>query len=216
MNKLFYSLLLTILSITTLYCSAQNQSKFSLSTGVGYFCDIEDIGFEVGTNNPRLKGIHGAVGTFIEFTYRLKSDYWVGVKYLESDLMYPNNDHGGLFWSEDKMISFDVYSIVIKKSFNKGKHYFDISGGPLLNDYNGSDFSYDDYDFVELDGSRYAVVLNPQAYNYHSLDLGLFLAVEYKYNITRNLNVGLKSDMYGLLYIGKQALTVMPVLEVRF
>ncbi|MBN1181503.1 MAG: hypothetical protein JXB49_04390 [Bacteroidales bacterium] len=214
-RSLIAYLLLLGLSVFSSYAQSGN-SKFSLSAGYGYFSNIENLGIAPGFNNPRRNEIQSSTAHFIEFDYLLKSGYWVGIKYIEADVMYPFNDGGHLFWDKDKMISFDVYSLLIKKSFNRNKHYFDISGGPLLQDYNGVNFTYDDYDFVEIDGISYPVVLNPQVDSFQFIDLGLFLAFEYKYNITRYLNIGLKTEAYGLMYIGKQAVLFTPVIEMRY
>lgn len=207
---------LTFFLFALVSSNAQVDNKFALSAGYGYFANIEDIGVVPGSNNPRRTGIHSTSANFVEFSYRLKSNYWIGIKYLEADVMYPFNDQSHLFWDKDKMISFDVYSLLIKKSFVKNKHYFDISGGPLVHNYNGVNYTYDDLDFVELDGTTYPVVLNPQVNSYRFIDLGLFLAFEYKYNIIGNLNIGIKADAYGLMYIGMQAVSIFPVVEMRF
>lgn len=210
-----FSLVLSFI-VLSFVAIAQNPAKYSFSAGMGYWADIEGVGFEVGSNNPRMKGVHGAVGSFIEFNYRLKTDYWIGFKYLEADVLEPVNDYGKLFWDKDKMISFDTYALVVKRSFNWGNHFFDVSGGPLLHDYNGSNFSYDEHAYTDLNGEQVAIVLNPSVRSYHFIDFGVFLALEYKYKIKEHMLLGVKSDTYGLLNIGKQAITVMPVLEFRF
>jgi hypothetical protein len=214
--KLKQLFLITITLVITLCASAQNEAKYSLSTGVGYFAAINSLGEKGGSSFPRSVGIYGSTGTFIEFSYKLKTGYWIGVNYLQADVNTPPINTGNIFWRDDKRISYGMYSILIKKSFVKGKHYFDISAGPLLEDFSGTDLYFDDYKIAEINGVKQSSVLNPELYNYHCYDLGLFLAAEYKYNLTRNLNIGLRSEIIGLLYIGKEAITAMPVIEVRF
>ncbi|MBN2395991.1 MAG: hypothetical protein JXC36_05970 [Candidatus Atribacteria bacterium] len=215
-KKLNLIIMLCFVLLGALSLEAQNRQRFSLTSGAGVFANIEDLGVDIAEgNNPRMAGMHYGVATFVEFLYLLPSNYWLGFKYMDCDLSYPNNDHGKIFWETNQMISFDSYSIVLKKSYSKGKSFFDFSGGPLLHDYNRTQFNYDEYQTLDVNGDKIYAVLNPNVYFSHFIDIGMFLAFEYKYNVLEHLNVGIKAEAYGLLYIGKQAVVVTPVIEIR-
>ncbi|MDA3928695.1 MAG: hypothetical protein PF541_07015 [Prolixibacteraceae bacterium] len=215
MLKKILILIWVVFGASQLY--AQKDSHFSISVSTGCFANIEDVGVDIlSGNNPKQAGAHLGIGTTYEFAYLLASNYWLGVKYMDCDLSYPNNDRGELFWDTDKMLGFGVYAIFLKKSFSKKNHLFDFSGGPLFQDYNETSINYDVYGELEIDGIVETFVSNPQVYYSHFWDIGFFLSIEYKYNVVKNLNIGLKSDFYGLLYIGKQAVTLMPIVEMRF
>lgn len=215
---MFKKLLFFVLAVSgTNQILAQKEPHFTLSVATGLFVNIEDVGIDIlSGNNPRLGGAHFGFGTTYEFAYLLSSDYWLGVKYMDCDLSYPNSDHSGLFWDTNKMLGFDVYALFLKKTFTRNKHLFDFAGGPILHDYNETKVSYDESGLMEIEGLVKPFIRNPQVYYSHFWDIGLFLSAEYKYNVVKNLNIGIKTDVYGLLYIGKQAVTLMPVLEMRF
>ncbi len=210
--------IIIIISFITYSCYAQDSSRFSLKTGHGYFCNIfyniTDKEFEENfSGNREFYRVHHGNSSFFEIMYKFKSGYWIGGKFARIITKAPLNDDFGFYWDITYEIPIDIYEIIFRYDFNFNKHSLYISGGPLFRKAFEPDIWLErNFNMETQQWEIVKINFKPRELR----DIGLSLNIDYVYNIYKYLNIGVKGEVYYLVFLGFEGITVSPVIEVKF
>jgi hypothetical protein len=224
-SHLFIPILTITLAISSLVANAQNEGRFALKAGTGYFGNIwykvEGPTGELEGYNPRKYETHNGSGIFFELSYKFDNNYTVGAKFLKAETKKPYNNYKLATWinGSNSIATYNSFEFFFSYDFKIKRHHILLGAGPLI-----CKLSESEYDgitnnlYTDEWGHQFAVLtLNDRIINErHFWDLGFNPKIDYEYMINPSIGVGLKAETYILAFLGVSYVYVGPTVVFKY